>query len=479
MAGLGTRFLAAARKHGSRLAVSDETGAHTYAALARRAQAVARALDERKAGDRVGMLLPADRDFPACFFGVVLSGRVPVPLDYLLPPMEMAAMVADAGVETVLGEDRYAALGMRKGAIRLIPPAAIGAGGTAGAARARDRRGAGVILFTSGTCDMPRGVAFSHANLVAAAESAADAMALTEADAVLGTLPLVHAFALNCTMLMPLLRGAGVHYRKASAPRRVLEDVERARITLLVGTPSMYRLLIRAGRDFRCDLSSVRLCVAGGESLGAEVRAAFRERFRLPLYEGYGLSEAGGLVTLNVPGATNPDSAGRPIRRFEVRIVDEAGRTLGPGKVGRIAVRGPGVMRGYHGRPELTAKVLRRGWLLTADAGRLDADGYLTFVGRREATIRADRQTIYAEEIERVLLRHPSVEEASVVGVRDASRGEVPKAFVVLKEGQATGAEALRDYLQERLAACKVPRYVEFRDSLPRSAAGRVLKRLL
>jgi long-chain acyl-CoA synthetase len=198
------------------------------------------------------------------------------------------------------------------------------------------------------------------------------------------------------------------------------------------------------------------------------------------LLEGYGLSEASPVVSVNpLEGVRKVGSVGLPIPQVQVKIVDAEGNDLPMGQEGEIAVKGPNVMLGYYRLPEATQSVLRDGWLLTGDIGKLDEDGYLYILDRKKDMLLVRGINVYPREIEEVLLSHPQIVECAVIGVKDEQRGEVPKAFIVLKEGTALTEREIRRYCMERLARYKIPRYIEFRKSLPKTPTGKILKREL
>ncbi|MCM8795959.1 MAG: AMP-binding protein, partial [Candidatus Omnitrophica bacterium] len=225
----------------------------------------------------------------------------------------------------------------------------------------------------------------------------------------------------------------------------------------------------------------VRICISGAAALPVETLIAFEKRFRIPLLEGYGLTEASPVVTLNpLRGIRKPGSIGIPIsKNVELKIVDEKGDVLGAERVGELLVKGPNVMQGYFRQPEATKETLRDGWLYTGDMAKFDKDGYVYIVGRKKEMINVRGLNVYPREIEEVLYQNPKIKEVAVIGIPDLHKGEVPKGFVVLKEGQGSSEHEIIQYLRERLAAYKIPKYIEFRTSLPKSTTGKILKRVL
>jgi len=222
------------------------------------------------------------------------------------------------------------------------------------------------------------------------------------------------------------------------------------------------------------------VCISGAAALPVPVWEKFTKRFRVPLLEGYGLTEASPVVSLNsFRGVNKPGSIGFPIADVKVKIVDENGKDREIGQVGEIIVKGPNVMKGYLNNSDATKETIRDEWLFTGDLGKTDSDGYLYIVGRKKDMINVRGLNVYPREIEDLLVMHPAVKEAAVIGIADYHKGEIPKGFVVLKETKQATERELIKYLREHLANYKIPRHFEFRDSLPKNTTGKILKRKL
>jgi len=247
-------------------------------------------------------------------------------------------------------------------------------------------------------------------------------------------------------------------------------------VTLFAGVPSMYAMLAASPQPAG-DLSSLRLCISGGAPLPVAVAEAFEAKYGIPIYEGYGPTECAPVLTVNPPfGKRKLGSVGPPIPQVDLRIVDDQGNTLAPGEVGEIVARGPNVMQGYLNRPAETAEALRDGWYHTGDLGRVDEDGYYYIVDRKTDLILVGGLNVYPRELEAVLTEHPAVAEAAVVGMRDPIRGEAPKAFVILRNGQEVATRDLLQWCRQRLANYKVPRSIAVVADLPRTVTGKILK---
>jgi long-chain acyl-CoA synthetase len=242
---------------------------------------------------------------------------------------------------------------------------------------------------------------------------------------------------------------------------------------------------VKLPRIFRTPLiklfNPVRVCVSGAAALPVETFRGFEKKFRIPLIEGYGLTEASPVVTINpVRGPRKPGSIGVSLSKsIEVKVVDEKGGALGPDDIGELIVRGPNVMKGYYRQSEATAETVRDGWLYTGDMARFDRDGFFYIAGRKKEMINVRGLNVYPREIEEVLYQHQKIKEAAVIGLPDPHKGEVPKGFVVLKSEEAAAEQEIIHYLRERLAPYKIPKYIEFRSSLPKNTAGKILKRVL
>jgi long-chain acyl-CoA synthetase len=346
-----------------------------------------------------------------------------------------------------------------------------------------------VILYTSGTTGQPKGAELTHANMVTNAIASFDMFAPvlgagTGQTAALITLPLFHSTGQTCQMNAGLYGGTRLVLHPRFDPATVLQTFERERIAIWIGVPTMYWALLQharaAGTDLSSMASSLKVCVSGGAPMPLEVLHGFEDAFKVRILEGYGLSETAPVLAFNqVHRPSKPGTVGLPIFGVEIRCVDEADRPVPCGVRGEVVARGPNVMKGYYGRPAETAEALRGGWFHTGDIGVIDADGYLAIVDRKKDMILRGGFNVYPREIEEVLMTHPAVALCAVVGVPDERLGEEIKAFVVMRPSTTLTDTELIAWAREQVAAYKYPRYVEFRDSLPTSATGKILKREL
>jgi long-chain acyl-CoA synthetase len=335
-----------------------------------------------------------------------------------------------------------------------------------------------VILYTSGTTGTPKCAELTHSNLIANARGSAALMRVAEGDVIFGALPLFHSFGQTCCLNNAVRSGACLTMLARFSPDKALEIIQRDRVTVFEGVPTMYQAMLNFPDRERYDVSQLRTCVSGGAAMPVEVMREFEQAFGCVIIEGYGLSETSPVASFNhLERERKPGSIGTPIRGVEMKVLDEEGEELPRGEVGEIAVRGHNVMKGYWNDPDATAAVLKDGWLLTGDMAWVDEDGYFFIVDRKKDMIIRGGYNVYPREIEEVLYEHPSVLEAAVIGLPDAALGEEVGAAVVRRPGSDVDAEEIRAFVKERIAAYKYPRYVWFPDELPKGSTGKVLKR--
>ena len=345
-----------------------------------------------------------------------------------------------------------------------------------------------VLLYTSGTTGNPKGAMLTHYNLISNAVDSSNGIKVTRKDVFICILPLFHSFAATVCMNLPLLIGAKIVIMKTLRPfKRVIRAIRKNRVSVFVAVPSIYTILknMKLPKIFHSPLiklfNPVKLCVSGAAALPAETFKGFQEKFRIPLLEGYGLTEASPVVTLNpLREKRKAGSIGVSLsRNIELKIVDSKGVELAPGKIGELLVKGPNVMQGYYKKEEATGETIKDGWLYTGDMARFDHDGYVYIAGRKKEMVNVRGLNVYPREIEEVLYQNPKIKETAVIGIPDTHKGEVPKGFVVLKEGETATEHEIIQYLRERLAQYKIPKYIEFRASLPKNTTGKILKRIL
>jgi long-chain acyl-CoA synthetase len=338
-----------------------------------------------------------------------------------------------------------------------------------------------VILYTSGTTGQPKGAELSHSNIIMNAFVVRELFKHSDDDIQLVALPLFHSFGQTVQLNGGFLGGHTLVFLPRFEPEAAFRALQDENVTIFCGVPTMYWALLNYPDAEKFDLekiaSTLRLGASGGSSLPVEVIKGVEERFNLPILEGYGLSESSPVATFSrLDMERKPGSIGVPIWGIEVKVVDEDGEEVPVGEAGEIIMRGHNVMKGYYDRPQETAHTLRNGWLHTGDVGRMDEDGYFSIVDRIKDMIIRGGYNVYPREVEEMLMTHPDVSLAAVVGVADDEYGQEIKAFIVPKEGTDPQPDAIVAWAKEEMAAYKYPRLVEIRDTLPMTATGKILK---
>ena len=490
MSNLAQHLVDTARAHGDRPALRMDDTVLTHEQFRDAAAGVAAGLRDRgvEPGDRVGLVLPNVVSFPVVFYGALMAGAAVVPMNPLLKAREVEYYLRDSGARLVVALDSVAAaadeaaatVGIESVSVGAVDPgAALGSPAASAEVVERADEDDAVILYTSGTTGQPKGAQLTHANLRGNARTTQETLLEgTPEDVIMGCLPLFHVFGLTCSLNAGVLAGACLTLLPRFDGARALEIVQRDRVTVLQGVPTMFAAMLHQPDRDRYDVSSLRLCVSGGSAMPVEVMRGFEEAFGCIVLEGYGLSETSPVASFNHPHAERkPGTIGTPIRGVEMRLVDDEGRDVPEGEVGEIAIRGENVMRGYWQRPEETAKAIPDGWFRTGDLARRDADGYYAIVDRKKEMIIRGGYNVYPREIEEALYEHPAVAEAACVGVPHADLGEEVAAAVALKPGTSAEVGELQAWVKERVAAYKYPRHLWLVDSLPKGPTGKILRR--
>jgi long-chain acyl-CoA synthetase len=440
-----------------------------------------------KPGDRVGIMLPNVPYFGVCYYGVLRAGGVVVPMNVLLKRREVAFYLGDSGAELMFAWEGFAddanAGAQEAGAECIVVKPGEFEKLLAGVEPRRevvDRApdDTAVILYTSGTTGTPKGAELTHANLKTNCEITRDMFGIGGDVVTLGALPLFHSFGQTCGMNATLAAGGTLSLIPRFDPGKALEIIERDRVNLFQGVPTMYSALLHHEGHEKFDTATLELCVSGGSAMPVELMRSFEEAFGCKILEGYGLSESSPVASFNRPDRERkPGSIGIPIEGVEMKVVDDDGNEVPQGEVGEIVIRGHNVMKGYWNKPDETGDTLIDGWLHTGDIAKIDEDGYFFIVDRKKDLIIRGGYNVYPREIEEVLYEHPAVREAAVIGVKDDNLGEEVGAAVALKDGEEASAQELRDFVKEQVAAYKYPRRVWFVDDLPKGPTGKILKR--
>jgi long-chain acyl-CoA synthetase len=432
-------------------------------------------------GDTVAVMLPNCSEIVTTMFAAWAGGAALTPINPTLTDAEVRYQLEDSMATVVVGDDRAGDLARSVGA-HWVDVEHVHAGSRASAPEV-DAKAAvddfALVIYTSGTTGKPKGVLLDHANLEAMSASVIDAFFLTAADTSLLILPLFHVNGLVISVLSVLRAGGSVVVAPRFSATTFWDLVETHRPTFFSAVPTIYAVL-DAKTERQVDTSSLRFVICGAAPMPAELITRFEERFGVPVVEGYGLSEGSVASTVNpVGGPRKPGTVGMPLPGQEVEVVSSAGEPQPQGERGEVVIRGANVMRGYLGKPQETAKVVRDGWLHTGDVGYLDPDGYLVLVDRIKDMIIRGGENIYPKEIESALYAHPAVLEAAVVGRPDPVLGEVPVAFVATKPGLTVTSEELLAHCAASLARYKVPEEIQIRTDLPKNSVGKLVKGLL
>jgi long-chain acyl-CoA synthetase len=450
-------------------------------------------------GTPVGLMLPNVPQFPIVYYGILRAGCVAVPMNVLLKGPEVRYYLEDSGArafffwgdfaeEAMKGAAGVPALSLRVSVAALpgTPPPpgaeefmslAVAATPSGDIAPTRPDDTA-VILYTSGTTGKPKGAQLTHDNLLMNCIVSARIAGVNADDVTLATLPFFHAFGASNVMNTAIYAGATMTLLPRFDPVKALQMIQRDRITVFAGVPTMYIAFLKAYAEGEWDISSIRLAISGGAALPEQVLHEFEEKFGAPILEGYGLSESSPSATFNRPDKPRKvGSIGLPIWGVELKVLGDNGESLPDNEKGEICIRGHNVMNGYHNRPEATAEAIDRdGWLHTGDIGYRDADGYYFIVDRKKELVIRGGFNVYPREIEEVLYQHPAVLEAAVFGTPDPTMGEEVCAAVALRPGMSADEGGLIAFCKERVAAYKYPRRVWVLETLPKGPTGKILK---
>jgi long-chain acyl-CoA synthetase len=482
---LAGAFTDCARQHAQKIAIYYGEQEVSFAELETQSLKFAAHLQSHfavKPGDRVGLWLKNCPEFVMAVFGILHTGGVVVPINNFLKPAELGYLLNDAGIDVIitdweLGVHAEALQAARPSLkffqveqIAALPPASI-----LNAPTTRSEKDLAVIIYTSGTTGRPKGAMLSHGNLLHNVNSCRIVLETVEDDCLAVLLPMFHTYMMTVGIFLPFTIGGSIVLVKSlHPPRAMLSELLARKPTILPAVPTFYRMLL--GAQIPVPLP-IRLFISGSAPLPMQTLKEFEEKFKVPLLEGYGLSEASPVVAKNpLHGVHKAGSIGLPIANVDMSIQDDAGKILDANETGEICVRGGNVMLGYWNQPEETAKAMRGDWLLTGDIGHRDPDGYYFITDRKKDMLIVNGINVYPREIEEVIHQFPGVKEAAVIGVPDARRGEQSLAFVVAAEGQTLDERALHEFIRSRLADYKVPKQIVFVPALPRTATGKILK---
>ncbi|WP_405997196.1 long-chain-fatty-acid--CoA ligase [Streptomyces sp. NBC_00829] len=484
MTNLAHSLAASAARDGDAPAIRLGDTLLTYAQLDKASARVAGLLRDRgvQPGDRVGIMLPNVPQFAAVYYGILRAGAVVVPMNVLLKAREVAFYLGDSQAKLVLAwhgfaQDAQAGAAAAGTECLLVTPGdfetLLAITTAQPAVVERDASDTAVILYTSGTTGTPKGAELTHANLTSNTKVSIDLFSLTAGDTVLGALPLFHVFGQTCGLSASIAAGACLALVPRFDAHAVLETIQRHRVSIFQGVPTMYVGLLSHPERSTFDTHSLRLCISGGSAMPVEVLHAFEAEFGCIIVEGYGLSETSPVASFNHPDRVRkPGSIGQPVDGVEMTLLD-----LADG-IGEIAIRGHNIMKGYWGRPEATAEAIDTdGWFRSGDLARVDTDGYYYIVDRKKDLIIRGGYNVYPREIEELLYTHPAVREAAVIGIPHPELGEEICAAVALKDGTTATPEELREHIKAQAAAYKYPRHIWIVPDLPKTPTGKILRR--
>jgi long-chain acyl-CoA synthetase len=435
--------------------------------------------------DRVGILMENCPEYIISYFAVLRAGGIVIPINNFLTADEISYILKDSGCNILIYSSKFSSHidklkhdnpGIKAVIITDLPQCqAEPYVGTSDEVA--------VFLYTSGTTGFPKGAMLTHDNLISNAEAGMKVMDVSHRDRVLLFLPLFHSFSLTVCVILPIFSGASIFLLESVKPfSRVVNSILRDRITLFIAVPTIYNLLSRKKMPFFFRLMfrllvKVRVCISGAAALPEATIHAFEERFKIPLLEGYGLTETSPIVSVNpLRGVRKPGSVGPPVAGVDVKVIGEDGESLPAGEVGELVVKGHNTMKGYFNREEETREVLKDNWLYTGDMARIDEDGYIFIVDRKKDLIIVDGMNIYPREVEYLVMEHDSVEECAMVGIPDGRGSEITVLFLKKAENAVINDSDIKDYLKERLAQFKIPKRIRFIEEFPKTATGKIKK---
>jgi len=459
-------------------------------------------------GDKVAVCCPNLPYFPIVYYGILKAGAAVVPLNVLLKRREIAYHLTDSDSVALFCFEGTPELPLAEAAweafqdvdrcknLWFLPAQMGGATPIDGAQTLADLIGAqspefdtvqmdandtAVILYTSGTTGQPKGAELTHANMIMNPLAFSSCIRVLPEDKILCVLPLFHSYGQSTQMNAGIIAGATLVLLPRFSPDAVLQIMQDEGITLWSGVPTMYWDILQLPDADKFDLkkiaSTLRICGSGGAAIPVEVMKGFEDKFNVKILEGYGLSETSPVACSNRPDMPRkPGSIGVPIWGVEIRAVDEDMNDAPPNEPGEVVIRGHNIMKGYYKRPEATDESFRSGWFHTGDVATVDEDGYFYIVDRTKDMIIRGGFNVYPREIEEVLVTHPDISLAAVIGIPDPEYGEEIMAFVIPESGKTLDPPALIAWAKENMAAYKYPRQIEIVDELPLGPTGKILK---
>jgi long-chain acyl-CoA synthetase len=487
------------RTHGEYVTAVYEGKEYTNVELDRTARKLGNALKKLgvKRGDRVIIQMPNYPEIGPSFGAIWKIGAVVVPMNHLIGEKETTYIYNDCGAETVITSSelipKVEACRQEASAIknvifidREVPKGYLsfsdlvsGSSDELQIVKTDDDELA-ALIYTSGTTGRPKGCMHSHFSLYSAARIIGESNNTPNDRVSVWVLPLCHIYGIACMLAGGIQGGWKSVVLRSFNVEKIFESIEKYKGTSFCGVPTMYVLMLLYPEPQKYDLSSMQMWTSGAAPLALETWKGFKEKYGFKILEGWGLTESGGSGCVSPRGEPiKVGSLGKPTKWTEVKIVDNNSKELSQGQEGELILRSPAVMKGYWNKPEETAEVLKDGWLYTGDIGYVDRDGYFFITDRKKDLIIKAGENISPREIEEVIFSHNKVAEAAVVGIKDTVYGEEIKAFVVLKPGEQANSEDILQHCSTRLNQFKVPKVIQFIDSLPKNLIGKVERKEL
>lgn len=499
------------RSHDTALIFNDEK--INFRTLNNMVNAIANHLCEIgiKADDKVAISCPNMPAFVIGYYAIQKVGAVTVPLNIMLKGPEVAYHLNDSDAVAIISFQGNSALpsgnhcfegysqtpgcqhfiSIESGSGEPLPEGAhsfnqwLNTGSKDFEAVYRRAEDTCVILYTSGTTGRAKGAELSQSNMLCNAQACQALTNQKGSDVSIAILPLFHTFGQSLIMNTSMLAGSALVLIPRFVPKNVFQQMHKHKVTHMAGVPTMFMgLLAFAEKHGNADIDEIadnlKVAISGGASMPVEILKQFEEKLKVPVIEGYGLSESSPVAAFNhLEYERKPGSIGQPLPGVAMKVVDDNGEEVPRGKEGELLIRGHNVMKGYYKKPEETAKTVVNGWLHTGDIVRMDDEGYVYVVDRLKEVIIRGGFNIYPRDIEETFMAHPDVQMIAVIGVPHKTYGEEAKAFIILKENAAVTAKELVAWGKERLADYKYPRLIEITEELPMTATGKILKRLL
>ena len=460
-------------------------------------------------GDCVAILLPNCPEFVISFYAITSLGGIVLPLNHLFKADEISYYLSDSKTKAIITDSCRAqicndilfnldisldlivtdnAQSTGKFFYDLMVPQSVES-----ERQPIDFTGVAIYQYSSGSTGRPKRVSRTQLNLLCEVKNFAATVDVVSADNILCVVPLYHAHGLGNCLLAATCNGATLVILEQSLKNnlpvevpfvfkcaRVLELIEHERITIFPAVPYIFNALAETPVFPNTQLDTLRLCFSAGNFLGKDIFDKFLKRFNIPVRQLYGCTEAGSIaINLQTDVEHTYNSVGNPLNNVEIRIIDEKKNDLDPDEIGEVVVKSEALTSGYYNKPELNKQAFQDGAFLTGDLGKLDENGNLYITGRKKILIDTGGRKVDPIEIEDILLAHPKVQEAVVVGVKGAHAGEIIKAVLVLKSAQTCSEQDIFAYCKNLLAEFKIPKIVEFRDEIPKSPLGKVLRKAL